>query len=331
MPHANFPQTRMRRLRSYEFSRRMVRESTLSPDDLIQPMFVCEGSRQCEPVSSMPGVERLSIDLLVQKAKRLYDLGIPAMAVFPVVPKQKKSANAEEAFNPDGLVQCAISAIRDAVPEIGVMADVALDPFTIDGHDGITNSEGYVENDVTLEVIVKQALSQARAGVQIIAPSEMMDGRVGAIRDALESEGFTNVLILSYAVKYASAFYGPFRNAVGSALELAGRDKRTYQMDPANSDEAIREVAMDISEGADMVMVKPGMPYLDVLHRVKTEFGMPTFVYQVSGEYSMLMAAIQNGWLDEKTVILESLMSFKRAGADGVLSYFSERIAEWLQ
>ena len=211
------------------------------------------------------------------------------------------------------------------------MADVALDPFTIDGHDGITNSEGYVENDVTLEVIVKQALSQARAGVQIIAPSEMMDGRVGAIRDALESEGFTNVLILSYAVKYASAFYGPFRNAVGSASELAGRDKRTYQMDPANSDEAIREVAMDISEGADMVMVKPGMPYLDVLHRVKTEFGMPTFVYQVSGEYSMLMAAIQNGWLDEKTVILESLMSFKRAGADGVLSYFSERIAEWLQ
>ena len=331
MPHANFPQTRMRRLRSYEFSRRMVRESTLSPDDLIQPMFVCEGSRQCEPVSSMPGVERLSIDLLVEKAKRLYDLGIPAMAVFPVVPKQKKSANAEEAFNPDGLVQCAISAIRDAVPEIGVMADVALDPFTIDGHDGITNSEGYVENDVTLEVIVKQALSQARAGVQIIAPSEMMDGRVGAIRDALESEGFTNVLILSYAVKYASAFYGPFRNAVGSASELAGRDKRTYQMDPANSDEAIREVAMDISEGADMVMVKPGMPYLDVLHRVKTEFGMPTFVYQVSGEYSMLMAAIQNGWLDEKTVILESLMSFKRAGADGVLSYCSERIAEWLQ
>ena len=331
MPHANFPQTRMRRLRSYEFSRRMVRESTLSPDDLIQPMFVCEGSRQCEPVSSMPGVERLSIDLLVEKAKRLYDLGIPAMAVFPVVPKQKKSANAEDAFNPDGLVQCAISAIRDAVPEIGVMADVALDPFTIDGHDGITNSEGYVENDVTLEVIVKQALSQARAGVQIIAPSEMMDGRVGAIRDALESEGFTNVLILSYAVKYASAFYGPFRNAVGSASELAGRDKRTYQMDPANSDEAIREVAMDISEGADMVMVKPGMPYLDVLHRVKTEFGMPTFVYQVSGEYSMLMAAIQNGWLDEKTVILESLMSFKRAGADGVLSYFSERIAEWLQ
>ena len=331
MPHANFPQTRMRRLRSYEFSRRMVRESTLSPDDLIQPMFVCEGSRQCEPVSSMPGVERLSIDLLVEKAKRLYDLGIPAMAVFPVVPKQKKSANAEEAFNPDGLVQCAISAIRDAVPEIGVMADVALDPFTIDGHDGITNSEGYVENDVTLELIVKQALSQARAGVQIIAPSEMMDGRVGAIRDALESEGFTNVLILSYAVKYASAFYGPFRNAVGSASELAGRDKRTYQMDPANSDEAIREVAMDISEGADMVMVKPGMPYLDVLHRVKTEFGMPTFVYQVSGEYSMLMAAIQNGWLDEKTVILESLMSFKRAGADGVLSYFSERIAEWLQ
>ena len=331
MPHANFPQTRMRRLRSYEFSRRMVRESTLSPDDLIQPMFVCEGNRQCEPVSSMPGVERLSIDLLVEKAKRLYDLGIPAMAVFPVVPKQKKSAIAEEAFNPDGLVQCAISAIRDAVPEIGVMADVALDPFTIDGHDGITNSEGYVENDVTLEVIVKQALSQARAGVQIIAPSEMMDGRVGAIRDALESEGFTNVLILSYAVKYASAFYGPFRNAVGSASELAGRDKRTYQMDPANSDEAIREVAMDISEGADMVMVKPGMPYLDVLHRVKMEFDMPTFVYQVSGEYSMLMAAIQNGWLDEKTVILESLMSFKRAGADGVLSYFSERIAEWLQ
>ena len=321
----------MRRLRSSQFIRRMVSESALTPADLIQPIFVCEGSNVREPVPSMPGIERLSIDLLVGKSKRLHELGIPAIAIFPVVPKSKKSKGAEESFNSDGLAQRAISAVRESVPDIGVMADVALDPFTIDGHDGISNEDGYVDNDVTIEVIVKQALSQAHAGVNIIAPSEMMDGRVGAIRQALESEGFYNVLILSYAVKYASAFYGPFRDAVGSASELGGRDKRTYQMDPANTDEAIREVALDLAEGADMVIVKPGMPYLDVVRRVKQEFGVPTFAYQVSGEYAMLMAAIQNGWLDEKKVIMESLSAFKRAGGDGVLSYFSERVAEWLQ
>lgn len=318
-------------MRKYEFSRTMMRESTLAPADLIQPVFVCEGSKHSEPVSAMPGIERVSIDLLVEKGKHLRDLGIPAVAIFPVVPQQKKSRGAEEAYNPDGLAQRAIAALRDAVPEIGVMADVALDPFTLDGHDGISDDSGYVMNDVTLEVIVKQALSQAHSGVSIIAPSEMMDGRVGAIRQALESEGFHDVLILSYAAKYASAFYGPFRDAVGSASEFAGRNKRTYQIDPANSDEALREVALDISEGADMVMVKPGLPYLDVLHRVKAEFQMPTFVYQVSGEYSMLMTAIQHQWLDEKAVILEAMTGFKRAGADGVLSYFSERVAEWLQ
>ena len=331
MTNPKFPSTRMRRMRRHEFSRSMMRESMLTPADLIQPVFVCEGSNYIEPVQSMPGIERLSIDLLIQKGKRLRDLGIPAMAIFPVVPKEKKSPSAEESYNPDGLAQRAIAALSEAVPEIGVMADVALDPFTHDGQDGISDDSGYVLNDETLEVIVKQAISQARSGVSIIAPSEMMDGRIGVIRSALESEGYQNVLIMSYAAKYASAFYGPFRDAVGSASELAGRDKRTYQMDPANSSEALREVALDISEGADMVMVKPGMPYLDVLQRVKAEFAMPTFVYQVSGEYSMLMAAIENQWLSEKSVILESLTGFKRAGADGVLSYFSERVAEWLQ
>ena len=330
MSDTDFPTTRMRRLRSSDFVRRLVSESHLTPADLIQPLFVCEGTDYREQVPSMPGIERLSIDLLVKKCRKLHDLGIPAVALFPVVPKDKKSKWAEESYNPDGLVQKAISAVRDSVPDIGVMADVALDPFTIDGHDGISNDKGYVENDVTLDVIVKQALSQARAGVQIIAPSEMMDGRVGAIRRALEGEGFHNVMILSYAVKYASAYYGPFRDAVGSASELAGRDKRTYQMNPTNTDEAIQEVALDLAEGADMIIVKPGLPYLDVMYRVKAEFGVPTFAYQVSGEYAMLMAAVQNGWLDEKKVILESLMAFKRAGGDGVLSYFSERVAEWL-
>lgn len=330
MSETGYPATRMRRLRSCDFIRRMVGESDLTPADLIQPIFVCEGENYREPIPSMPGIDRLSIDLLIGKCQRLRDLGVPAIAIFPVVPKSKKTKWAEESYNPDGLAQRAISAVRESVPEIGVMADVALDPFTTDGHDGITDEDGYVENDVTLDVIVKQALSQARAGVQIIAPSEMMDGRVGAIRQALESEGFHNVLILSYAVKYASAFYGPFRDAVGSASEFGGRDKRTYQMDPANTDEAIREVALDLAEGADMVIVKPGMPYLDIVHRVKTEFGVPTFAYQVSGEYAMLMGAIQNGWLDERKVLIESLLAFKRAGGDGVLSYFSERVAEWL-
>ncbi len=330
MPNPKFPTTRMRRMRRFEFSRAMMQESRLSPTDLIQPVFVCEGTQYRESIASMPGIERLSIDLLVDKGKHLKNLGIPAIAVFPVVPIEKKSKDAQEAFNPNGLAQRAIATLRDAVPELGVMADVALDPFTLDGHDGISNDSGYVLNDLTLEVVVKQALSQARSGVSIVAPSEMMDGRVGVIRQALEAEGFHDVLIMSYAAKYASAFYGPFRDAVGSASELAGRDKRTYQMDPANSDEALREVALDISEGADMVMVKPGMPYLDVIQRVKAQFSMPTFAYQVSGEYSMLMAAINNEWLEEKAVITESLTSFKRAGADGVLSYFAERFAEWL-
>ena len=331
MSQPNFPATRMRRMRRHEFSRKMMRETALTPADLIQPVFVCEGTSHTEPIASMPGIERLSIDLLVSKGKHLRDLGIPAIAVFPVVPKEKKSAAAAESYNPDGLVQRAIATLRDRIPELGVMADVALDPFTLDGHDGISDESGYVLNDATLEVVTRQALSQARAGVSIVAPSEMMDGRVGAIRTALEAEGYHDVLIMSYAAKYASAFYGPFRDAVGSASELAGRDKRTYQMDPANTDEALREVALDISEGADMVMVKPGMPYLDIVQRVRARFAMPTFVYQVSGEYAMLMAAAQNGWLDEKAVILESLTGFKRAGADGVLSYFSERVAEWLQ
>ena len=331
MISSNFPLVRMRRMRSADFARRMMRESTLTPADLIQPVFVCEGDSYREPIESMPGIERMSIDQTVDYARQLTGLGIPAMAVFPVVPQLRKSDSAEEAFNPDGLAQRAISEIRNGVPEIGVMADVALDPFTVNGHDGIVNADGYVDNDMTLEVVTKQALSQARAGVSIIAPSEMMDGRIGEIREALESEGYHNVLIMSYAAKYASAFYGPFRNAVGSASQLGGKDKRTYQMDPANSDEALREVALDISEGADMVMVKPGMPYLDVVRRVKSEFSMPTFVYQVSGEYAMLMAAIQNGWLEENKTILESLTCFKRAGADGILSYFSEKAAKWLQ
>jgi len=321
----------MRRLRSADCSRRLVRETTLTPDDLIQPVFVCEGTNHREPVKSMPGVDRLSIDLAITYARELADLQIPAIAVFPVVPKDRKSADAEEAFNPDGLAQRAISSIRDSVSNIAVMADVALDPFTLDGHDGISNDSGYVENDLTLEVVVKQALSQARAGVSIVAPSEMMDGRVGVIRKALESEGYSNVLIMSYAAKYASAFYGPFRSAVGSSSQLGAKDKRTYQMDPANSDEALREVALDIQEGADMVMVKPAMPYLDVVRRVKAKFSMPTFAYQVSGEYSMLMAAIQNDWLDESGAVMESLVCIKRAGADGILSYFSQRAAKWLQ
>ena len=328
---SGFPFIRMRRMRRYDFSRALMRETTLSVNDLIMPVFVCEGTRHREPVKAMPQVERLSIDFVIEKAKRLRDLRVPAIAIFPVVPSEKKSAHAEEASNRNGLVQRTISALKDAVPELGVMADVALDPYTLDGHDGITNDKGYVDNDFTLNVIVEQALSHANAGVSIVAPSEMMDGRVRAIREALEDNNHKDVLILSYAAKYASAFYGPFRDAVGSASELAGRDKRTYQMDPANSNEAIRETALDIAEGADMIMVKPGLPYLDILYRLKTEFGMPTFAYQVSGEYSMLMVAIKNGWLGEQSAILESLIAFKRAGADGMLSYFSELVAEWLQ
>lgn len=326
-----FPDVRMRRMRNDDFSRRMMRESTLTPDDLIQPLFVCEGRNHREPVASMPGIERKSIDLAVQQAKELHALGMPAVALFPVVEDERKSHGADAAFNPDGLVQRAIRAVRDAVPDLGVITDIALDPYTLDGHDGLTLPDGHVDNDLTIEALIRQALSHAEAGVSIVAPSEMMDGRIGSIRQALERQGYPNVRILAYSAKYASSFYGPFRSAVGSTQNLAGRDKRTYQMDPANADEALREVALDIQEGADMVMVKPGMPYLDVIRRVKDRFGMPTYAYQVSGEYSMLMAAIDNGWLDERSAILESMIAFKRAGADGVLTYFAQRVAGWLQ
>ncbi len=328
---APFPRHRPRRMRADVQSRRLMRENTLTVDDLICPLFVCEGRHQREPIGSMPGIDRLSIDLLVAHVRELAALGIPAIALFPVTPPALKTDDGREAFNPDALAQRAVRAIKDAVPDIAVMTDVALDPFTTHGHDGIIDANGYVLNEVTVEVLVKQALSQARAGVDIVAPSDMMDGRIGAIRDALEAEGFVNTRIMAYSAKYASAFYGPFRDAVGSAPNLGKGGKQTYQMDPGNSDEALREVALDVAEGADMVMVKPGMPYLDIVRRVKDQFHMPTYAYQVSGEYAMLMAAARNGWLDEKAVALESLLAFKRAGADGILSYFSPRVAQWLR
>ena len=325
-----YPYSRPRRMRRDDFSRRLMRETTLTPADLIYPMFVLEGSGQREAVASMPGVERLSIDLAVAEAKRAQALGIPALALFPVTPPSAKSEDAAEAYNPDGLAQRAVRAIKDAVPEIGVITDVALDPFTTHGQDGLIDASGYVLNDETVEVLVQQAVSHAEAGADVVAPSDMMDGRIGEIREALESEGFIHTRILAYSAKYASSFYGPFRDAVGSAANLGAGNKYTYQQDPANSDEALREVALDLTEGADMVMVKPGMPYLDIVRRVKDQFGVPTMVYQVSGEYAMLMAAAQNGWLDERAVVLESLVCIKRAGADGVLSYFAPRVAEWL-
>ena len=328
---SHFPRTRMRRMRADAFSRRLMRESTLTVDDLICPMFVTEGSGIREPIKSMPGVERVSIDLLLQDARAHHGLGIPAIALFPVTPLALKSEDGREAYNPDGLTQRAVRALKSAIPELGIITDVALDPFTTHGQDGVPDQHGYVLNDLTTEILVRQALSHAEAGVDVVAPSDMMDGRIGAIRDALEAEGFVNTRILSYAAKYASAFYGPFRDAVGSAPNLGKSGKQSYQMDPGNSDEALREVGLDIAEGADMVMVKPGMPYLDIVRRVKDRFAMPTFVYQVSGEYAMLMAAAQAGWLDERAVALESLLAFKRAGADGVLSYFSPRVARWLQ
>ena len=328
---AGYPFTRMRRMRRDDFSRRLMRETRISPDDFIYPVFVLEGQSQREAVASMPGIERVSIDLLVEEAREVHALGIPAMALFPVTPASAKSEDAAEAFNPDGLAQRAVRAIKDAVPELGVITDVALDPFTTHGQDGLIDETGYVMNDQTVEVLVKQALSHAEAGADVVAPSDMMDGRIGDIRDALESEGFIHTRILAYSAKYASSYYGPFRDAVGSAANLGGGNKYTYQQDPANSDEALREVALDLAEGADMVMVKPGMPYLDIVRRVKDQFGVPTFVYQVSGEYAMHMAAAQNGWLDEKAVVLESLVSIKRAGADGVLTYFAKRAAQWLQ
>jgi porphobilinogen synthase len=325
-----FPETRMRRMRVDDFSRRLMRENRLTPDDLIYPAFVIEGQGQREAVASMPGVERLSIDLMVKQARELVDLGIPAIALFPVTPLSAKSELAEEAFNPDGLAQRAVRAIKDACPSLGVITDVALDPFTTHGQDGIIDETGYVLNDRTVETLVAQALSHAEAGADIVAPSDMMDGRIGYIRATLEEQGYVNTRIMSYAAKYASAYYGPFRDAVGSAANLGKGNKFNYQMDPGNSDEALHEVALDLAEGADMVMVKPGMPYLDIVRRVKDELKVPVFAYQVSGEYAMHMAAFQNGWLDEQSVMLESLIAFKRAGADGVLTYFAVNAARAL-
>lgn len=325
-----FPSTRMRRMRRDEFSRRLMRENHLSSDDLIYPMFILEGSGNRESITSMPGIERVSIDQLLTEAEQCINSGIPAIALFPVVGEDKKSDTAEEAYNPDGLAQRAVRALKEKFPELGVITDVALDPFTSHGQDGLIDDNGYVMNDETIEVLVKQALSHAEAGADIVAPSDMMDGRVGAIREILESMGHIHTRILSYSAKYASSFYGPFRDAVGSSSSLAGADKKSYQMDPANSCEALREVAFDIEEGADMIMVKPGMPYLDIVQRVKQEFGMPTYVYQVSGEYAMLKAAAQNGWLNEKSVVMESLLSMKRAGADGILTYYAKDVAQWL-
>lgn len=326
-----YSRVRMRRMRRDNFSRRLMRESSVSADDLIYPVFILEGKQQREAVASMPGVERLSIDMLVAEARTVADLGIPAIALFPVTAVEKKSDDAAEAYNADGLAQRAVRALKQACPELGIITDVALDPFTSHGQDGLIDDTGYVLNDETVEVLVKQALSHAEAGADVVAPSDMMDGRIGAIRDALEHNGYTNTRILAYAAKYASSFYGPFRDAVGSAANLAGGNKYSYQMDPANSDEALWEVSLDLEEGADMVMVKPGLPYLDIIRRVKDQFGAPTFVYQVSGEYAMIMAAANNGWLDEKAVVMESMLAFKRAGADGILTYFAKRVARWLR
>ena len=327
----NFSATRMRRMRRCDFSRRLMRENHLTIDDLIYPVFVIEGDNRREAVVSMPGVERLSIDQLLIEARQCFELGIPAIALFPVVSDEKKSDDAAEAFNDDGLAQTAVRALKQALPELGVITDVALDPFTSHGQDGLIDGTGYVLNDETVEVLVKQALSHARAGADVVAPSDMMDGRIAAIRQALEADDFVHTRILSYAAKYASSFYGPFRDAVGSAKNLGSGNKYSYQMDPANSDEALHEVELDIDEGADMFMVKPGTPYLDIVRRVKDTFAIPTYVYQVSGEYAMLKAAAQNGWLDEKAVVLESLLSFKRAGADGILTYYAKTVAEWLR
>jgi len=326
-----YPQSRLRRTRVNDFSRRLVREHSVTSDDLILPVFVIEGESKTETIDSMPGVLRLTIDLLVEKAHTLVKLGVPAIALFPVVGDEKKSLLAEEAYSTEGLAQRAVRAVKKATPNLGVISDVALDPFTSHGQDGLLDDAGYVMNDETIAVLVKQAVSHAEAGVDIIAPSDMMDGRVGAIRAALESADHHNTQILAYSAKYASAFYGPFRDAVGSAKNLAGGDKYTYQMDPANSREALHEVRMDIDEGADMVMVKPGLPYLDIVTRIKNEFRMPTFVYQVSGEYAMLKAASQNGWLEERSVVMESLVSIKRAGGDAILTYYAEDVARWLQ
>ena len=327
----SFPSTRMRRMRADDFSRRLMRETVLTPDDFIWPVFVIEGEDCSEKVDSMPGVERMSIDRLLVKAGECVRLGVPAIALFPVTAPEAKTDDACEAWNPEGLAQRAVRALKEAYPELGVMTDVALDPFTSHGQDGLMNEQGYIVNDETVEALVKQAVSHAQAGADIVAPSDMMDGRIGEIRDALESAGYINTRILAYSAKYASAFYGPFRDAVGSAGALGGGNKYTYQMDPANSDEAISEVALDLDEGADMVMVKPGMPYLDIVRRVKDTFGAPTYVYQVSGEYAMLKAASINGWLDEESVVMEALTGIKRAGADGILTYYALQAAAWIR
>jgi len=329
--HGRFPQVRMRRMRRDTFSRRLMRENALTTDDLIYPMFILEGEDQRENIDSMPGIERLSIDLLLKEAEELVSLGIPAIALFPVTPASAKSDDACEAYNADGLAQRAVRALKNRFPELGVITDVALDPFTTHGQDGLIDESGYVLNDETVDVLVRQALSHAEAGADVVAPSDMMDGRIGRIREALEEAGYIHTKILAYSAKYASSYYGPFRDAVGSAANLAGGNKYSYQMDPANADEALWEVSLDLDEGADMIMVKPGMPYLDIVKGVKEQFGAPTFVYQVSGEYAMHMAAIQNGWLDEKAVVMESLLCIKRAGADGILTYFAKRAAQWLQ
>ena len=326
-----YPGRRMRRLRRDEFSRRLVAESRLSVEDLIYPVFLLEGHNRVEPVASLPGLSRRSLDKLFEEAERCVALGIPAMALFPVISPTLKTPAAEEAYNPDGLVPHALKALKARFPTLGLITDVALDPYTSHGQDGLIDETGYVLNDETIAVLIKQALTQAESGVDIVAPSDMMDGRIGAIRAALDGAGFIHTRIMAYSAKYASKFYGPFRDAVGSAGNLGKSDKKNYQMDPANSDEALWEVGLDLEEGADMVMVKPGMPYLDIIRRVKDEFRAPTFVYQVSGEYAMLKAAFQNGWLEERACVLESLLAFKRAGADGILTYFALQAAEWLQ
>ena len=325
-----YPRVRLRRMRHDDFSRRLMRETLLTPDHLIYPVFVMEGRGQRVAVPSMPGIDRLTIDQLVREAEEIVALGIPALALFPVTPPEAKTDDGREAWNPDGLAQRAVRALKQAVPALGVITDVALDPFTTHGLDGIVDETGYVVNDVTVAALVRQALSHAEAGADVVAPSDMMDGRIGAIRMALEGAGHVNTRILAYSAKYASSFYGPFRDAVGSAANLGKGNNYSFQMDPANSDEALREVALDLDEGADMVMIKPGMPYLDIVRRVKDRFGVPTYAYQVSGEYAMLMAAAANGWLDERAVALESLVAMRRAGADGILTYFAKRAAQWL-
>jgi porphobilinogen synthase len=327
----SYPATRLRRLRRHGFLRELTRETLLTPADLIYPVFVLDGTGRREPVASMPGVERLSVDLLIGQAREAASLGIPAIALFPVIDAGLKSDNAAEAWNPDGLVPRAVQALKSAVPELGVVTDVALDPYTSHGQDGLLDAGGYVQNDTTVSALVRQAVCQARAGSDVVAPSDMMDGRIGAIRKALERESLVNTAILAYSAKYASAFYGPFRDAVGSAANLGGAGKHSYQMDCGNGDEALHEVALDLAEGADMVMVKPGLPYLDIVRRVKERFAVPTFVYQVSGEYAMLKAAALNGWLDERAVVLESLLACRRAGADGILTYFALDAARHLQ